>query len=424
MLVTAHTYSSSWPWTLTGVTEGFDVMSQTGVYGISTVGGWIPQAAIGATGAKTGTTSATDTDSGNAHILALRPGCAVADADYVAMTAPTGGTASMTVYWSSANTPLILRKSATAFAGDHVPVHGTNYAAGARPWGSGSADLPYVIYNGSSAMTGVTCGATSCTDTSATLSNGTTYYYKVFPKNASCYASGIGAEVNLTPVASGHSWSYTLAGGSMLESRHRGSRRDLHRVKCQSDRLADQLERHADVDAAATTAAVQGWLSWIFISGGSNTAVIGGDQGGRVYAINPATGATHWTKDLSGERSGRRSRPRPRPSSGSSPTRPSKPAHTTDLIFVATRNASSTNNKVFALRVSDGSVAWTFNGSGTDYQVDYIVGQPYVDYARNRVYVASRAGAGSQSSLWVLNTLNGALVASVPAGTHRRRRRP
>jgi outer membrane protein assembly factor BamB len=90
--------------------------------------------------------------------------------------------------------------------------------------------------------------------------------------------------------------------------------------------------------------------------------------------------------------------------------------HATDLLFVPTRNSSSTNNKVFALRLSDGSIAWTFNRSGTDHAVDYIVGQPYVDYARNRLYVVSRAGAGTQASLWVINTLDGALVAAFPLG--------
>jgi outer membrane protein assembly factor BamB len=84
-------------------------------------------------------------------------------------------------------------------------------------------------------------------------------------------------------------------------------------------------------------------------------------------------------------------------------------AYTDDVIFAATWNASSTSNKVFALKAGDGtSAGWTFNANGTDYSVDYIAGQPYVDYARNRIYVASRAGSGGgQQSLWVIKTVDG-----------------
>jgi outer membrane protein assembly factor BamB len=53
---------------------------------------------------------------------------------------------------------------------------------------------------------------------------------------------------------------------------------------------------------------------------------------------------------------------------------------------------------------------WTFNADCSQ-QVDWIEGMPYVDYARNRLYITSRAGgAGTQSSLWVIDTLTGALV--------------
>jgi outer membrane protein assembly factor BamB len=42
---------------------------------------------------------------------------------------------------------------------------------------------------------------------------------------------------------------------------------------------------------------------------------------------------------------------------------------------------------------------------------------PWVDYARNRLYVASRAGTfGNQQSLWVINTLDGTLVQSFALG--------
>ena len=44
--------------------------------------------------------------------------------------------------------------------------------------------------------------------------------------------------------------------------------------------------------------------------------------------------------------------------------------------------------------------------------MDQVVGQPWVDYVRDRLYVASRDGsAGTQNSLWFLDIVNnGALV--------------
>jgi outer membrane protein assembly factor BamB len=66
---------------------------------------------------------------------------------------------------------------------------------------------------------------------------------------------------------------------------------------------------------------------------------------------------------------------------------------------------------VFALQASDGATLWTFNATCTGGAADWIVGMPYVDYGRNRLYVTSRAGSdGTQTSLWVIDTLSGALV--------------
>lgn len=141
--------------------------------------------------------------------------------------------------------------------------------------------------------------------------------------------------------------------------------------------------------------------------------VVGGDQSGRVYSVDTASGTRNWEVLLAGADAIQ--------ATTSAQLRDwsdgtFQATHADDLIFVATRNASSTNNKVFALRASDASLAWTFNDTGA-YQVDYIVGQPWVDYRRNRLYVASRAGgAGTQQSLWVISTLDGTLVTSFALG--------
>jgi uncharacterized protein YjdB len=74
MLVTAHAFASSATWTPpAGMTEAFEQASEMAPNsaGISIEGAYVLQAAAGATGTKTATAS-NDTDTGNAHILALR----------------------------------------------------------------------------------------------------------------------------------------------------------------------------------------------------------------------------------------------------------------------------------------------------------------------------------------------------------------
>jgi hypothetical protein len=75
MIVTTHSFASGATWTRpTGMTEAFDVSSTTvpDALGISVLGSYTVQAAVGATGNKTATAS-NDADTGNAHILAIRP---------------------------------------------------------------------------------------------------------------------------------------------------------------------------------------------------------------------------------------------------------------------------------------------------------------------------------------------------------------
>ena len=75
MVVTAHTFPSAATWTPpAGMTEGFDTASPAppNSSGQSIVASWVPQAAAGATGAKTATAS-NDADGGITHILVLRP---------------------------------------------------------------------------------------------------------------------------------------------------------------------------------------------------------------------------------------------------------------------------------------------------------------------------------------------------------------
>lgn len=341
---------------------------------------------------------------------------AVSEVSYVATNAQSG---QAIVYWSSPNPVLILRKT-TAFSGE-VPLNGQPYSTtapvnpGDPPNTIGAAT---VVYNGSVA-------ATSFTDTGLTNSTNesTRYYYKVFAKTgtggASCYAPGTintTNGVNASPVAGPDpAWAYMLDGGSILKGGTAGT--GALYVTSNASRIISLSTAHGTQswDPVATNAAVQGWLGWFPVSGGSTSAVIGGDQSGQLYSVDTATGATNWQVALTGAEQVQA------PVSVqllSFSNAAFQATFTTDVIFAASRNSSTTNNKVFARKASDGTVLWTFNPDPTPpYAVDYIVGQPWVDYTRNYLYVASRAGTnGTQNSLWVINTLDGSLVASFALG--------
>jgi hypothetical protein len=76
--------------------------------------------------------------------------------------------------------------------------------------------------------------------------------------------------------------------------------------------------------------------------------------------------------------------------------------------IAATFTASSNNSHL--------TQAMAFAAAPAASAMDYIVGMPWVDYARNYVYVVSRSNGGTQPSLWVINSLSGALVTSFSLG--------
>jgi hypothetical protein len=319
-----------------------------------------------------------------------------------------------TVYWSPifldacGNTPchaLVLR-APTAVNTD-APVSGTAYVVGQTIGAS------RVVHDGSGATI-----AQSVADSG--LTDGATYCYKVFAKtaatsyvnvssSATCTAT---SEVKGIPQGAGVAWSHAVSGGSALGGvipnfvdfpaslRVFGSSNG-------SRIFALDAITGAATSAANTHAPVQGWLSWL-VDGTAAEVVVGGDQKAYVYALDPVTGIVRWSVMLPVENAadGLAAPVSAQIAQGASG----------DVLFVPTRNASDTRNRVFALRLTDGSVLWTFNGTFTR-PMDIAIGQPYVDYARNRLWVTTRAGAaGTQSSLWILDSTTGALVQSLALG--------
>jgi hypothetical protein len=316
---------------------------------------------------------------------------------------------SATALWSSVNTVIVLHSTSSIAA---TPVNGTSYSAGQTISGV------TVLYSGSVA-----------TDTSVTQSGltvGTTYYYKAWAKagpggactTAPCYVAG--SEQSFTPRTGGHVWSSIVVGGAALNPAVAGTGRmsfgtnDGKLVSVNSTTGA-----WAGVPAN-TLNAVPGYVS--VFPYGAGEMVVGGDQSGWVYAVNPATGAYYWVRQLGADtiQAAVSTYLRGYFSSNMTAAYPG----TYDIIFVATMNNTAsggyTNNKVFALRSDTGATLWTFSpatlSSGlcpSGCPMDQVVGQPWVDYVRDRLYVASRDGsAGTQNSLWFLDIANaGALVA-------------
>ncbi|MFQ5948934.1 MAG: hypothetical protein ACE5KX_08745, partial [Acidimicrobiia bacterium] len=180
----------------------------------------------------------------------IAPCGAVPDAGYVAANAQNG---QVTLYWSSADPVLILRKTA-AFAGE-VPADAQTYAVNDTVGAAAK-----VVHNGSVAETSLI---------QTGLTNGTPYHYKVFPKQSGpCYAPGI--EVNVRPEAGPYpAWSYMLAGGSILKAGIAGDGAiytSSNASRIVSLNTTDGTQSWAP---AATTNAIQGWLTWLPIFSGN-----------------------------------------------------------------------------------------------------------------------------------------------------------
>jgi hypothetical protein len=318
----------------------------------------------------------------------------------------TGTTAK--VNWSSVNTVLVVRSASTITL---APVNGNTYAAGFSFGGV------TVMYDGSNAAD------TVFPDTGLTV--GQTYYYKVWAKGgtvancnaAPCYVGGV--EVSVTPRSTPTAWSSVVAaGGSALNPAIAGT----NRVSLPSNNgklitLDSATGAWASVPNA-TTGAVQGYLS----VSGTTEFVVGGDQSGWVYSVDPSTGGYNWIKKLTADalQAPVSTYQRQFFSSQMTTTYPG----TYDIVFAATRNTSLTNNKVYALRSDTGAILWTFDPATLNVSpcvggcpMDQIVGQPFVDYTNDRLYIASGPGSvGNQKSQWSLNLrTNPATLLSVVA---------
>ncbi len=180
---------------------------------------------------------------------------AVTDPTYVAANAQNNAE---TVYWSSpANPSVVVLRRTSAFTGQ-VPFNGAIYSAGNTIGGPATT----VVYAGP---------LSSFPDNQA---NGT-YYYKVFAQAAGpCYSPGTvnpTSGVSATPSASPPAWSYALAGGSMLNAGIAGNGTIYTSSNANWMISLNTATGAQNWAPAPTTAAVQGWLTWVPLNWADST---------------------------------------------------------------------------------------------------------------------------------------------------------
>ncbi|MEW6323779.1 MAG: PQQ-binding-like beta-propeller repeat protein [Nitrospirota bacterium] len=294
-----------------------------------------------------------------------------------------------------------------------------------------------VIYNNNPATdlssTPVTVGGpTAVSYTAATqrlvhsgLTDGTVYCYKVYARNGSQLDDNSGAgrpAVSATGtdgVAPSAVWTFNLVssvGASLVQP---------------SLDPGVAIYTSYGSGTIASIGATDGLLSWratpaagaiqdqsaIVWMSGSSTCGIGGattclfaaSQDGYVYARNAVSGAGTWSyRHAAGDvlQGALAVQIKDYSNAGYMPT--------VDRLFAATRNTTTIANKVYALdpTTAPPTIAWLFTGGGVNPAMDMVSSPPALDYANNRLYVTSHSNGGTQRSLWVFSTVDGALLST------------
>jgi outer membrane protein assembly factor BamB len=262
---------------------------------------------------------------------------------------------------------------------------------------------------------------------------GTQYTYKAFTRDNSTisgaaqpspphYALGVSASVTTDAGGGGggnEDWSYKteattlaapglVAGGTVISG---GNDNKLHAMSGTDGGRRYQPNAATETGTTPTMGAIQSRSPVIpasFSSVDCDTGAPGvqncdvayvGTGDGKVYAFNASTGAKLWESAVLTNPGGWiQGAPAVQVDAFSNASYP----HAFDLVIVGTRNlGDNSNNKIYGLNGSTGSVVWTFNPGS----LDIINSTPMIDYSRNEAWVTSRNGAGgTQASLWKLDT--------------------
>lgn len=305
----------------------------------------------------------------------------------------------------------VLVVRATAAAPDTDPQSGVSYAVDDA---LGNATVVYVDSGGSE--------ASSFTD--AAVSDGVRYHYRLFNRDAlGGYAAGLvptSSGISVRPTAQGASderWCYATGlpvltqpvsdpGVGVLAADNGGR---VSSVAISGTAASDGVERFRPL---ALIGSVQARITSVPLEGRSGRYGLVGDQSGFAYAVDLGSGALAWTANLGAPLGEAIQAPlgvqlhayADATFRGAHPSR--------DLVFAGTRNASHALNSVSALSSVDGSLVWTY----APLDLDEVNGGFLVDYATDLLWVAARSNSGTQESLRVLSTLDGSEVARLTLG--------
>jgi len=251
------------------------------------------------------------------------------------------------------------------------------------------------------------------------LSNGVRYHYRLFSHDPFFnYSSGnVPSSQGLFSEPTARQpgdvlWCYSLGyaamqqpvtdpGGSVYSANMLGTVTANMTRKDEPNRDGAALWRPPRLDGA-----VQSRFLVVPLTGRVGKYLVVGDAVGNAFAVNVATGAVAW-RGLGGAPLGDHIQAPPGLQAVGSSNSAFSTVHAgRDLVCFATRNASASTNRVYALSSVDGAKVWEF-APGT---MDMVSGGMAVDYQRNRLFVASRSAGGTQPSLWVIDTVTGASV--------------
>jgi len=279
--------------------------------------------------------------------------------------------------------------------------------------------------------------ASTFTDTGACggLTNGTTYYYKVFVRdNANNYStqystatnimsSAYTSEIGVTPAATAANqystnwvdatYSNTLAAPSLFPN-------DVIMVGTGTDLLfgisaATGARIYPPVSLGGAVTSRSPVIDAADAALGKDV-VYAADSSGYLYAIATATGQILWVVNPTGTTTNA--------FTGGGGVRltsvltpPGNPAY--DLVVEGTNlGANTTSNQILGVNGTTGAVVWSVTGnSGTNPKMDIVNSTPLIDYKNNAIWVTTRsAGGTAQPSLWKINPTSGAVLATANLG--------